>query len=112
MFSFTKQEKLVLLLFVFVVFSGSVMQVAFKKYPFLSDIVNLIDSDRIYPKINVNKATAQELVAIPYIGEYTAKNIIEYRKHNGLFSSLEQMKNIKGIRDKNFVRFSKYLIIE
>ena len=112
MFSFTKQEKLVLLLFIFVVFFGAAMQVTLKKYPFLSDIVNLIDSDRIYPKINVNKATAEELVSIPYIGEYTAENIIQYRERNGLFCSLEQMKNIKGIRDKNFVRFSKYLIIE
>ena len=112
MFSFTKQEKLVLLLFTFVVFAGSAMQLAFKKYPFLNDIVNVIDSDRIYPKIDVNKATVQEFVAVPYIGEYTANNIIEYREQNGPFNRLEQIKNVKGIRDRNYMRFSKYLFIK
>lgn len=112
MFSFTKQERLVLLLFVCVVFSGSAIQVTLKKYPFLNDVVNLLDSESIYPKVNVNKVTVQELVIVPYIGEYTANNIIEYREKKGPFKALEELKNVKGIREKNYLRFSKYLIIE
>ena len=101
-----------LVLFIAVVFSGAALQLAFKKYPFLTDIVNVIDSDKIYPKVDINKATAQELVVVPYIGEYTANNIVEYRRKNGPFKSLEQIKNVKGIRDKNYLHFSKYLFIK
>jgi len=109
MFSFTKQERLVLYLFVLIVLFGSSLQVAFKKYPSLGDIVNLIDSDRIYYKVDINTASFEELVNIPYIGEYTANNIIKYRQEQGSFANIEQVKNVKGIRDKNYQRFYKYL---
>lgn len=109
MFSFTKQEKLVLILFVCVVLFGSLLQVAFKRYPFLSDIVNLIDSDRIYDKVDINTGSFEELVDIPYIGEYTAANIIQYRQEHGVFTDIKQVKNVKGIRDKNYQRFYQYL---
>lgn len=109
MFSFTKQERTVLSLFVLIVLSGSILQVAFKKYPSLRDIVNLIDSDKIYSKVDINTATLEELMAVPYIGEYTAANIIQYRQHHGPFTSIEQIKNVKGIREKNYERFYKHI---
>ena len=109
MFSFTKQEQLVLVWFVFIVLSGSLLQYSFKKYPSLSDIVNLIDSDKIYHKVDINTAPFEELVNIPYIGEYTAANIIQYRQEHGFFTKIKEIKNVKGIRDKNYQHFYKYL---
>jgi len=109
MLSFTKQERIVLSLFVLIVLSGSIFQYAFKKYPSLKDIVNLIDSDRIYSKIDINSASFEEFVEIPYIGEYTASNIIQYRQTHGPFTEIKQIKNVKGIRDKNYQRFYRHL---
>jgi len=109
MFSFTKQEKLVLYLFVVIVLFGSSLQYAFKKYPSLGDIVNLIDSNRIYDKVDINTASFEKLVNIPYIGEYTANNIIKYRQEHGLFTARDQLKKVKGIRDKNYQKFFPYL---
>ncbi len=111
MFAFTKQERAVLSLFVLIVFSGSILQYAFKKYPALRDIVNLIDSDKVYSKTNINTASADELVDIPYIGEYTAANIVVYRQERGPFTAIEQIKNVTGIRDKNYEKFYRYLRI-
>jgi len=109
MFSFTKQEQLVLNLFVCVVLSGSLLQVVFKKYPSLPDIVNLIDSDSIYFKVDVNSASFEELVSIPYIGEYTASNIIKYRQEHGPFTARDQLKQVSGIRDKNYQKFLPHI---
>jgi len=109
MFSFTKQERLVLYLLVLIVLFGSSLQVAFKKYPSLGDIVNLIDSERIYNKVDINTASFEELVNISYIGEYTAINIIRYREEHGLFTARDQLKNVKGIRDKNYQKFFPFL---
>ncbi len=111
MFHFTKQERTVLSLFVLVALLGSVLKCAFARYPTLVDTVNLIDSDRIYRKVDLNTASVEELVDIPYIGEYTASNIVCYRRDHGPFSSIEQIKNVKGIRDKNYERFYKYLSV-
>ncbi len=94
-----------------IILTGSVLQYALKKYPQLRDIVNLIDSDRIYPKVDINAASAEELVTVPYIGEYTAKNIVQYRQINGPFTKIEQIKSVKGIRDKNYEKFYRYLTV-
>jgi len=111
MFSFTKQERTVLFLFALIIFFGSTLQYAFKKYPALKDIVNLIDSDRIYSKTDINTGSVGELVDVPYIGEYTAANIVRYRQQHGPFTSIEQIKNVKGIREKNYKKFYRYLKI-
>jgi len=89
---------------------GSVIQMVLKKFPGVRDMVNLVDSQRIFAKFNINTASVEELVQVPYIGKYTAKNIVEYRQKHGPFTKLEHIKRVKGIRDKNFEIFSKYLI--
>jgi competence protein ComEA len=111
MLTFTKQEQVVLSAFLLVVLAGSMLQMAFKKYPLLKDVVNLADSDHLYAKVNINTASLEELVALPYIGEYTANNIIEYRQTHGPFADIEQIKNVKGIRAKNYEKFCRYLKI-
>jgi competence protein ComEA len=41
--------------------------------------------------ININKATVEDLQLIPGIGKKTAQTIIEYRKMNGMFKSLDDV---------------------
>ena len=111
MFSFTKQEKSVLLILALIIIIGSSLKMAYKKYPSLRDMVNLIDSDKLYQKIDINKAPLEELVKIPFIGHYTAQKIVEYRSKKGLFTSVDQIKLIKGIREKNFKKFQHFIKI-
>lgn len=53
-------------------------------------------------KININTATQTELETLPGIGPSTALKIIEYRKENGKFNSIEDIKKISGIGDRKF----------
>lgn len=52
--------------------------------------------------ININKAEQSELEQLPGIGPSTAIKIIEYRKQNGNFNSIEDIKNVPGIGDAKF----------
>ena len=47
--------------------------------------------------ININTATAEELMGLKYIGEKKALAIVEYREANGRFRSIEELKSISGI---------------
>lgn len=53
-------------------------------------------------KININKADKEELQTLQGIGESTAQKIIEYRKQNGEFKQIEDLKNVPGIGDSKF----------
>lgn len=67
--------------------------------------------ETITDKININKATLEELITLPKIGEAKAKAIIEYRNTSGLFKTIEDIKNVSGIGDSLFESIKDYITI-
>ena len=62
-------------------------------------------------KVNINTASKEELMTLPGIGETKALEIIAYRQENGPFSSLEELKEVKGIGDGVFSKMKDYIEI-
>ena len=52
--------------------------------------------------VNINKATKEQLQTLNGIGESMANKIIQYRKENGGFENIEDIKNVPGIGDAKF----------
>ncbi len=63
-------------------------------------------------KININTATQTELETIPSVGPSTALKIINYRKENGKFSKIEDIKNVSGIGDAKFNNIKNYICVK
>lgn len=53
-------------------------------------------------KVNINSADVNKLQEIEGIGPSMANRIIEYRKTNGRFKKLDELKNVSGIGEKRF----------
>ena len=51
-------------------------------------------------KININTATATELVNIKGVGDKTAEKIVKYREEHGKFKSMDSLTNVKGVGAK------------
>ncbi len=62
-------------------------------------------------KINLNEANAEELMSLPGIGQAKAADIIEYRETIGRFQSIEEIKNISGIKDAVFEKIKEKIVV-
>lgn len=58
--------------------------------------------------ISINKATKEELMTLPGIGESKAKNIIEYREKNK-FEKLEDIMNVSGIGESAYSKIKDFI---
>ena len=62
-------------------------------------------------KVNINKASQEELDSLPGIGPSTADKILEYRKQNGNFKSIEDIKEVSGIGESKFEKIRNMITV-
>jgi competence protein ComEA len=62
--------------------------------------------------ININTADENELQKIRGVGKVIAGRIVEYRKQNGAFQSIEEIKKVRGIGDKTFEKMKDTITVQ
>lgn len=78
-------------------------------------IVAKIEADKrlaLGMRLDINKVTQDDLLLINGIGETTAKKILSLRTKLGRYSNIEQLMEIKGIKEKQLAKFRKNLYVE
>lgn len=63
-------------------------------------------------KVNINNANQVELETLPGIGPSTALKIINYRKENGKFKNIEDIKNVPGIGESKYEQIKDSIIVK
>lgn len=63
-------------------------------------------------KVDINTADENLLQTLPGIGASKAAAIVEYREKNGSFSSIEEIKNVPGIKDGAYGKIKDYIIVQ
>ena len=61
--------------------------------------------------VNLNTASATDLEALPGIGAKTAARIVEYRQKNGPFKKVEELMNVRGVGEKNFLKLKPQITV-
>jgi competence protein ComEA len=63
-------------------------------------------------KIDLNKASAEELMQIKGIGKTYAQRIVEYRENNGQFTQIEDIMKVRGIGEKLFESVKDIIVVD
>jgi competence ComEA-like helix-hairpin-helix protein len=63
----------------------------------------------IEPPVDINTGNSEELQLLPSIGPVLAKRIIAYRERHGPFTSVDSLRNIRGIGPKTVQKLRYYL---
>jgi competence protein ComEA len=61
--------------------------------------------------VNINTASADQLNALPGVGPKLAARIVDYRSKNGAFKKVEDLMNVQGIGEKNFLKLKPLITI-
>ena len=61
-------------------------------------------------RLDINSAEWSEIVVLPGVGEKLARAIVECRRTNGPFDSLEEIQQVPGIGEKKFEKLKPFLL--
>lgn len=61
--------------------------------------------------VNINTASAADFEGLPGIGPKLAARIVDYRQKNGPFKKLEELMNVQGLGEKNFLKLKPQLTL-
>lgn len=90
--------------------SASGSENAFESTAYTENVTSDKNINVTYP-LNLNTCTLEELITIEGIGNSRASAILEYRDYLGGYTSVEQIKNIKGIGESLYEKVSPYLTV-
>lgn len=109
MFSLTRQERQVILFLITVALVGIGINFLVKRYSQIK-VIRYLNQD--ISRFDLNKADKEMLIGVSGIGEKLAQRIIEYRRQQGDFRNIEELRNIKGISSSKYEAIKDYFFVE
>lgn len=108
MFNLTKQERQVIL-FIFTVALAGLGVSYFLKLKRSPQLISCFDKN--LGKLDLNAADSVSLMKLEGIGEKLAARILEYRRVNGGFREIGELRDIKGITLSRFNKLKDLLFV-
>ena len=66
---------------------------------------------KVIPCVSINSGSLADLDTLIGVGEKTAQAIIDYRNSVGLFQTIDELLNVKGIGEKTLAKFKDRLCL-
>jgi competence protein ComEA len=69
------------------------------------------DTDGVKQRVNINRADAWLLQALPGVGDTLANRIVDYREQNGDFANTSELVRVSGIGESLFERIKDLVTV-
>jgi len=109
MLDFTGEEKKVILFLLVVAVCGTAVNLLVKSNCRLQKIFCRQEE---LARLDLNKASPEEMVASRCVLAKTARNIVDYRDSHGGFGSLEELMKVKGIGSRRYEKLKEFFFVE
>ena len=76
------------------------------------EIVEQTEPEKALFPMNINTATAEELVELPGIGPALAQRVVDYRTANGEFKAVEELVKVNGIGESRMMDILSLVTVE
>ena len=63
-------------------------------------------------KVNLNRASADELQALPGVGPVLAQRMVEWRKAHGRYRTVDDLQEVKGIGKKRMEQLRSFVTVK
>lgn len=73
---------------------------------------SFIVADARQARMDINRATLEDILRTRALPEKLARRLLDYRNERGAFSSLEQIKEIKGIGEYRYKKLEELFFAE
>ena len=111
MIHLTEQERRVIIFVSVTVFTGFCLSLSWKGAWAKISYLHILDDPSFYPRINLNKASFEELQALPRMNAALARSIIDYRQAHGAFKTIKDLEGVGHLRLYQVKRLSQYLMV-
>jgi len=71
-----------------------------------------VSNNKDNKKVNLNKASLEELKQVKGLGAKRAQDIIDHRENNGKFKSVDELKKVSGIGAKTLEKLKEYVTVD
>ena len=87
------------------------VEIIYEYIPLECECIKENECNEVSNKININKASKEELMTLTGFGEAKALNVIKYRLENGDFKSIEEIMNVSGIGESVFEKIKEDITV-
>jgi competence ComEA-like helix-hairpin-helix protein len=108
MFDFTREERQAIIFVVSLALAGISINYLAKRFLPNKQLKSIVQD---LGKVDLNTADKGQLMSVPGIKQKLAERIIAYRERQMGFSSVEELKNIKGLSGLRLQKAREYLLI-
>jgi len=75
-------------------------------------LAGVVAADSGHGVVNINKATSEQLQMLPRVGPALAGRILEFRKENGEFHSIDELQAVRGVGERSLETLRPYLSLD